>query len=204
MDGVMNDEVHGQSNHPKMGGPQKSTFVKPPVRRSMGQLTVVWKFPFPKVGILWWTTHSLTHSLTHLGNETCKPSQAKPIMSSLENISSSFWPLPVLFPTNFFLSFVRDCYKLVGHLIIFYGYSSPPFYDKSLHTLHKAVSENPTPPPQKKKPPSKEIMWKTPTTIKTKMKKNTQMVNNFYWTKTWSSQGTCLGNKSHVLQRTIY
>jgi hypothetical protein len=23
MDGVMNDEVHGQSNHPKMGGPQK-------------------------------------------------------------------------------------------------------------------------------------------------------------------------------------
>lgn len=27
----MNDEVHGQSNHPKMGGPAtKSTFVKSP------------------------------------------------------------------------------------------------------------------------------------------------------------------------------
>jgi hypothetical protein len=42
MAGVMNDEVHGQSNHPIMGGPQKSTFVKSPdvqktkVRRSMG------------------------------------------------------------------------------------------------------------------------------------------------------------------------
>ncbi len=79
-----------------------------------GQLTVVWKFPFAKVGILWWTTHSL-------GQWNM---QAKPIMLSLENISSSL--VFTGFPNIFFLSYVWDCYKLVGHLIIiFYGYPSP-------------------------------------------------------------------------------
>jgi hypothetical protein len=126
MDGVMNDEVHGQSNHPKMGGPQNRhlwnlrMFQNKKGSKLNGPINGWFEsFRLWKVGILWWTTHSLTHSLGQWNMQ----SQANHVVFT--KIFHLPWPLPVFPDKFFFLSFVRDCYKLVGHLIIFYGYGYP-------------------------------------------------------------------------------
>lgn len=109
------------------------------VRSSMGQLTVGLKVSVCEKQA--YCGEPLTHSLTHLGNETCK---AKPIMSSLQKYFI-FLGLYRFSPTNFFFlvlfEIVTSWWDILSSSTATATPSPPPFYDKSLNSIHKVDTQ---------------------------------------------------------------